>query len=515
MDIDIKTIALFYLIANAMNNGLIYMIWRMYRKHFRGISFILADMCLQTLGALFLFLRGVVPDIVSIVLTNLFSVSGLICLFIGLELFFSHYKPRIYNYIVFAIYMALIVYFSAFHDDLHGRNIILSVGILFYTGQSAVFLLRELNQVFRRLTRMIAAILLVYSIFSIARIIALVLLPQPSNEFFTSGIVNSIAMISYSILNIMITLGLILMISQRVLNEVHNEKDKYNKAFHSSPYPLVLTKAADGKIFEVNDGFIQMSGYQSEEVIGKTTLEVGLWIDPEDRRDFVRDLMNGDVHEKEVTFRIKNDSSITCLISASILSTLGEECILTCINDVSEMSRIRKKLEMMALHDSLTGLPNRQLFYDRAAIAFANARREKSRVAVVSLDVDRLKWINDRWGHTAGDYALVTVGGRLSGLLRRSDTVSRFGGDEFVILLDGVQLAEDAGSVVQKMIDSVAEPIVFEGNPITISASAGIAIYPNDDSEIEELIRKSDEAMYYIKEHGRNGYKFYSEPKQG
>ena len=515
MDIDIKTIALFYLIANVMNNGLIYIIWRMYRKHFRGISFLLADMCLQTLGSLFLLLRGALPGVVSIVLTNLFSVSGLICLFIGLELFFSLYKPRIYNYIVFAIYMVSIVYFSAFQDNLHVRNILLSGSIVFYAGQSAIFLFRELNQEFRRLARMIASILLAYSVFSVGRIIALVLLPQSSNEFFASGIVNSIAMITYSILNIMIAAGLIMMVSQRVLNEVHTEKDKYNKAFNSSPYALLLTKASDGKIFEVNDGFVRMSGYQPEEVIGKTTLEVGLWIDPEDRKEFVHALMSGDVHDKEASFRAKSDISISCLISATMMSMLGEECILTCISDISEMNRIRKKLELMALHDTLTGLPNRQLFYDRAAIAFANARREKYCVAVVSLDVDRLKWINDRWGHTAGDYVLVTVGGRLSSLLRRSDTVSRFGGDEFVILLDGMLLAEDAGSVAQKMIDSVAEPIVFEGNEIKISASAGIAIYPSDDIEIEELIRKSDEAMYYIKEHGRNGYQFYGSSKRG
>ena len=217
MDIDIRTIALFYLIASIMNNGLIYMIWRMYRKHFRGISFLFADMCLQTLGALFLLLRGALPDIVSVVLTNLFSVSGLICLFIGLELFFDQYKPRIYNYFVLAVYMAMIVYFSAFHDSLFARNIILSASVAFYTGQSSIFLLRELKQEFRRLARLIACILLVYSIFSIARIIAIVLLPQTGNEFFTSGIVSSVAMITYNILSIMTIAGLIMMVSQRVL----------------------------------------------------------------------------------------------------------------------------------------------------------------------------------------------------------------------------------------------------------------------------------------------------------
>lgn len=96
MDIDIKTIALFYFIANVLNSGLVYILWRMYRRHFRGLSFLFADMCLQTLSSFFLLLRASLPYVVSIVFTNLFSVSGLICLLIGLELFFELYKPRIY-----------------------------------------------------------------------------------------------------------------------------------------------------------------------------------------------------------------------------------------------------------------------------------------------------------------------------------------------------------------------------------------------------------------------------------
>ena len=514
MDIDIRTLALLYCIANLMNNGLVYIIWRMYRKHFRGLSLLLADMCLQTLGSLFLLLRGVMPEVVSIVFTNLFSVSGLICLFIGLELFFDLYQPRIYHFILFALYMASIVYFSVVQDNLHIRNMLLSGSIAFYTGLCSVSLFRQTNSEFRRIARFTASITLAYCITSVGRIIALVFLPQPSNEFFTSGIVNSIAMITYGALNILIAAGLIMMISQRVLNEVQNEKDKYIKAFHSSPYGLLLTKASDGKIFEVNEGFVRLSGYQPEEVVGRTTLEIGLWMNPDDRKGFVRDLLRGDIHDKEARFRIKNDTISTCLISATTLSMLGEECILTSVNDISEMNQIRKKLELMALHDTLTGLPNRQLFYDRAEIAFANARREKTSVAVVSLDVDRLKSINDQWGHAAGDFTLVSVSGRLSNLLRESDTVSRFGGDEFLILLDGVQTVDDIRCVVKRMIDSVAEPILFEGHTITISASAGIARFPDDDTKIDELIRKSDEAMYFIKEHGRNGYRFYSEIKQ-
>jgi diguanylate cyclase (GGDEF)-like protein/PAS domain S-box-containing protein len=511
MDIDIKTIALFYFIANAMNNGLIFLIWRMYRKHFRGLSFLFADMCFQTMGALFLLLRGVMPDLVSVVLTNLFSIAGLTCILIGLELLFDRFRPRIYNYVIIVIYMFLIVYFTTIQENLLARNIFLSSMIIFFNGQSSLFLFREIQKEFRRVARFTASILLAYCIFSIARIIALVLLPQTGNDFFQSGIVNSIAMIVYSMLNILITAGLIIMVSQRVLNEVQTEKDKYNKAFNSSPYAMLLTKVLDGKIFEVNESFVQMTGYQPDEVVGKTTLEVGLWIDPDERKEFVQDLIKGDVHEKEAKFRAKNNTFITCHISATIITILGEECILTSVNDISEMNRIRKKLEIMALHDTLTGLPNRQLFYDRAEIAFANARREQLSVAVVSLDVDRLKSINDQWGHAAGDFTLVCVSGRLVNLLRKGDTVSRFGGDEFLILLNGISDAEDIHGVVRKMIDSVAEPILFEGKPIVISASAGIALYPKDGSEVEALIRKSDAAMYYIKEHGRNGFKFFRE----
>ena len=514
MDIDIKTITLLYLIVNIMNNGLMYIIWRMYRKHYRGLSFLLLDMCFQTLGAFFLLFRGTMPNIVSIFYTNLFSIFGLICLLIGLEMFFDQYKTRIYNYFIFIVYMAIIVYFSVFQDNLFMRNILLSSSVVFFSGQSSYFLFRELKKESRRIARFTASILLVYCLFSLCRILALFLFPQTSNEFFRSGIVNSIAMVAYSSLNIMVTVGLIMMVSQRVLNEAKTEKDKYNKTFHSSPYAMLLTKAQDGKIFEVNEGFVHMTGYQPEEVVGKTTLEVGLWIDPEDRKEFVCDLMNGDVHEKEAIFRIKNDVFINCLVSATIITIQGEECILTSVNDISEMNRIRKKLEVMALHDTLTGLPNRNLFYDRAEIAFANARRDHSNVAVVSLDIDHLKSINDQWGHAAGDFVLVSVSSRLSELLRKSDTVSRFGGDEFLILLDGFLQVDEIKNVVLKMIDILAEPIEYEGNTMVISASAGIAIFPNDDLEIEELIRKSDEAMYYIKEHGRNGYRFYRDGEQ-
>ncbi|HWQ96790.1 MAG TPA: sensor domain-containing diguanylate cyclase [Clostridia bacterium] len=512
MEIDIRTLALIYLIANVMNNGLIFMIWRMYRRYYRGLAFLFADMSMQTVSSLFLLLRGQIPDVVSIVATNLFSVLGLLFVLKGLERFFGREKIRAYNYVIFCIFMSLVFYFSMVNNNLFVRNLCLSAMIIVFNGQSALFLFRGLSPYYRKTARLTAGVLLAFCVFSAARILGLILIPQSINEFFSSGIVNSIAMIGFILLNILITAGIILMVSHRLLLEVQTEKDKYNRAFQSSPYALLLTKIADGKIFEVNEGFEKTTGYRPAEVIGKTTLELGMWLEIADREAFVSALMSEQgVRDVEMKFRIKNGEIMTGLVSAKRISAFGEDCILTSISDVTDLIRIKERLEKMALHDTLTGLPNRQLFYDRAGIAIAGARREKLKIAVITLDVDGLKFINDHFGHTAGDHVLVTIANRLEGLLRKGDTVSRFGGDEFLILLNGVNHPEDAQVTARRIMECASEPMEIAGECIAVTASLGIAIYPTDDTDIESLIRKSDEAMYYIKTHGRNGLRFYGE----
>ena len=136
-------------------------------------------------------------------------------------------------------------------------------------------------------------------------------------------------------------------------------------------------------------------------------------------------------------------------------------------------------------------------------------RSEKEKMAVVSLDVDFLKAVNDRWGHAAGDQVLITTSQRLSGLLRRGDTISRFGGDEFVILLSGVSGKEDVVVTVKKIMASLSAGTEIGQGSVNISVSMGVALYPDDDRDIDALIGKSDEAMYLVKTNGRNGYRFY------
>ena len=512
MEIDIRTLLLLCFIVSLMSNCLILIVWRMYKSYYHGLHFLLIGLLLQTVGSLLVSQRGMIPDLLSIILSNVLIISGALFILNGLERFFHQQSQRIYNYVLISIFTFAMIYFTLVHQNLVARKICVSIITILIYGQISWFLLRRLGASFRRIARVTALIMLACCVISMLRIITLVLIPSQTNDLFRSGIVDTFFMIAYLCLSIMMTAGFMMMVSLRSLGDVQTEKEKYIKAFHSSPYAIILTKISDGKVYEVNEGFVRITGYQPSEVVGKTTLEIGLWVSEENRSAFINAAISGtDVREREAEFRIKNGEIITCLISAKIIQAFDEECILTSASDITEMSRIKEKLENMALHDTLTGLPNRHLFYDRAQIAFAHAAREKNKVAVISLDVDSLKYINDHWGHAAGDQVLITIGNRLSALLRKGDTISRFGGDEFVVLLTGVTQAADVRMITQKILESLSMESDIAGNKIVATVSLGIALYPDDGNDIDTLIKKSDKAMYLVKTNGRNGYKFFDE----
>jgi diguanylate cyclase (GGDEF)-like protein len=163
----------------------------------------------------------------------------------------------------------------------------------------------------------------------------------------------------------------------------------------------------------------------------------------------------------------------------------------------------------LAQHDALTGLPNRLLFNDRVEQALAAARRDQTRFAVMFIDLDNFKPVNDDFGHGVGDQLLKCIAGRIEAAVRESDTVARIGGDEFVILLRQVQHAEDAIAVAEKVRTAVAQPCDIEGRHIVISASTGIAIYPEHGSDLLTLSKHADIAMYRAKDAGRNSIRLH------
>ncbi|MGH8742369.1 MAG: putative bifunctional diguanylate cyclase/phosphodiesterase, partial [Burkholderiales bacterium] len=178
--------------------------------------------------------------------------------------------------------------------------------------------------------------------------------------------------------------------------------------------------------------------------------------------------------------------------------------------DITERKRAEEQVRNLAYHDALTGLPNRLLFQDRLALAVAQAHRHGKGLAVLFMDVDRFKVINDSLGHSVGDRLIREVAARLRSCVREGDTVARLGGDEFTLLLPDVGQAVDAAKVAKKVLDLIRMPFEIDGRELFVTSSMGISLYPDDGRDAETLVKNADAAMYRAKEQGRDHYQLYT-----
>ncbi len=192
------------------------------------------------------------------------------------------------------------------------------------------------------------------------------------------------------------------------------------------------------------------------------------------------------------------------------LTALGNDGMVCVVRDITERTYAEEQIKHLAYHDALTNLPNRLLFKDRLTVALSHANREGSRLAVLFLDLDRFKVINDSLGHNIGDQLLQAVAARVQACVRDSDTVARLGGDEFTVLLPHLHRSDDAAPVAQKIIDSIRYPFHIEGREFFSTTSIGISLYPEDGTDAETLIKNADTAMYQAKELGRDNYQLFN-----
>ncbi|MFA5065036.1 MAG: histidine kinase N-terminal 7TM domain-containing protein [Dehalococcoidia bacterium] len=275
---------------------------------------------------------------------------------------------------------------------------------------------------------------------------------------------------------------------------------------------VIYTLDKEGNITYISPAVERLSKYKVNELLGKSFTTI---IFPDDLPGLIRSynrLISGQMEPYEFRILDKDGSVIYVRTSSQPIYQDGEIVGITAlITDITESKKLEQKLLQLATHDILTGLPNRILLMDRFTIAAALARRNKTSLAIMSLDLDRFKSINDTFGHGVGDEVLKTVGLRLAGIIRASDTLARIGGDEFVLVVLETNHTENAAAIARKILDSFMEPLLIEGHSCSLTTSVGIALYPEDGEDLETLLKKSDAAMYFCKEHGRNQFKFYSD----
>ena len=177
------------------------------------------------------------------------------------------------------------------------------------------------------------------------------------------------------------------------------------------------------------------------------------------------------------------------------------------MRDITERKKAEEKLTQLALYDQLTGLPNRTMFHEKLTSALLQARRAKSEMALLFIDLDGFKTVNDTLGHGVGDQLLREVGKRLRISIRESDTAARMGGDEFMVILNNLHDRSQALLIAEKIINAINQPMQLDGNKCNVGASIGIAIYPEQAENASDLVRAADSAMYYAKASGKNAYR--------
>jgi diguanylate cyclase (GGDEF)-like protein/PAS domain S-box-containing protein len=296
------------------------------------------------------------------------------------------------------------------------------------------------------------------------------------------------------------------------------------EAVFASALTGMMVCAHDGTILSVNPALEELLCRPASEIEG---MRPDVFVHEEDREatiDRARRVLAGEMRSTLEHRYLRGDGGIVWVdVSLSLVPATdggGEGFIIATVQDLTRRkaaeSALRAQAELnqhQALHDALTGLPNRTLFHDRIGQALHRARRSDASVAVLMLDLDRFKEVNDSLGHAAGDALLIEIGRRLDGMLRASDTVARLGGDEFGVLLPDQTSLADVAIAAERVRAAIQEPAIVHGLPLSVDTSIGIALYPRDGRELESLLQHADAAMYHAK-NGNTGIAFYEPSRQ-
>ena len=658
--IDVRTLFVTNIVSSTLGAAVMTSLWLQNRKRSPEIVLWLVNYALQFVAFLLISLRGMVPDLVSIVLANALIAGGAVVLYRGLERYVGKESRQLHNYVMVIVFTLVHAYLTFVYPSLALRNVNLSLALLYICIQGSWLMLRRVDIELRPATRATGIIAAALSLVSLANIVANLTLPQV-NDLFKSGLIAALSLLVYQILFVALTYTLFLLVGRRLLTALEGElverqqtedalkesveqvrlllystaeaiygidlqdnctfanpsclrllgyadmgqllgKNMHRLIHHSypdgSPMPVEVCKIfqafregkgvhvddevlwkADGTSFPVeywsypqimngevsgavvtfinitkrkqaekslaterqrlsyilegtNAGTWEWNVQTGEtvynerwaEIIGYTLAElapvsIDTWMKfmhPDDikasedllEKHFRKELP---YYECEARMRHKNGSWIWVLDRGKVATWTddGKPLVMSGTHqDITKRKLAEEKIHHMATHDVLTNLPSLRLAEDRLSSALGMSRRHKNLTAVMFIDLDGFKAINDTLGHDAGDYVLKQVAQRLLSCVRETDTVARVGGDEFLLIATGLHTPENASQIAEKVVHLLSQPVLFNMRQAAIGASIGIALYPEHGKNADQLIKQADEAMYRIKNAGRNGFSF-------
>ncbi|CAD6876309.1 GGDEF domain-containing response regulator [Methylomonas fluvii] len=296
---------------------------------------------------------------------------------------------------------------------------------------------------------------------------------------------------------------------------LRESEERFHSSFELAAIGMALI-ALDGSFLQVNNALCEILGYTRDELLG-SNLRMFTHADHHDDvinhylRQLVTDLLPTFQIEVECFHKVVG-KTIWTMMSASLVRTAGgdPQYFIVQIQNISNRKYAEQQLIYLANHDPLTGLLNRDQFHNRLTQALSTGQRHNRKLAVMYLDLDRFKLINDTLGHRLGDLLLQAVSDRLRASVRSNDILARLGGDEFIVLLSDINQIDDVARIAQKTLDILTQPFTLEGNDLVVTASIGISIHPDDGKDSHSLLMNADTAMYLAKDRGKNNFQFYT-----
>jgi len=343
--LDVRTVITGHFFTTVICTVMLAFVWIQNRKHFFGAGWWFADFAFQATAAALVVQRGSLPDWLSMTVSNTLIVAGALLGYIGLSHFIGKSPPQIHNYVFLAGFAAVHNYFVYVQPDLSARNLNLSMGLLFMCAQCAWLIFYQARPEMLKITRGTGWVFVIFCIINIVNILSTVTSHSLNNDFFQSGWLDTVVIMIYQFLSILLVFSIINMANLRLLSDIRFQENKYSSAFRSSPYAITLIRLSDGKILDANEGFLKLTGYTRQEIFNKTNIDLPLWVREKDREEVVQELIEGrSIFGKEYLFRKKSGEVMIGNLSAEVITVRDTPWILANIQDITQRKEAERNM---------------------------------------------------------------------------------------------------------------------------------------------------------------------------